>query len=275
MAHHPATIIYNNGWFNKNKIIKNIPEPCCIIVDKPHIFSATLPNIFIHVEPNVIINNEQYLIENYSKYHTIFTYNQNVLNKCSNAKKYIAATSWIDKSIYNNIDITIKKFKISNLAGAKNGAPGHNLRILFHYNQDKLSQYPITFFRSYAQTPHIKDFGNNPFIGIKHDSKVELFLDYQFAIVIENCRQTNGFTEKIIDCLVTKTIPIYWGCDNIGDYFDTTGWIILETETIEELQDKLKALTPDYYDKHKDIIEKNHTIALKYIDFYENLNNAI
>jgi hypothetical protein len=78
-----------------------------------------------------------------------------------------------------------------------------------------------------------------------------------------------------MDCLLTKTIPIYWGCDNIGDYFDTTGWIILETESVEELQDKLKIVTADYYDKYKDTIEKNYNIALKYIDLYENINNAI
>lgn len=275
MEHHPATIIYNRGWFSKNKIIKNIPEPCCIIVDTPYVFSQTLPNIFIHVEPNVIINNEQYLINNYSKYHTIFTYNQNVLNKCSNAKKYIYGTTFLQKNVYENIDISKKKYAISHLAGAKNDTIGHKLRILFHNNQDKLKDYPITFFRSFAQRPHITDYGNNPFIGHEAERKTDLFLEYQFAIVIENCRQTNGFTEKIIDCLLTKTIPIYWGCDNISNYFDTTGWIILETETVEELQEKLKILTPEYYDKYKDNIEKNYTIALKYTDLYENLNNAI
>jgi hypothetical protein len=138
MEHHPATIIHNRGWFSKNKIIKNIPEPCCIIVDTPNVFSSTLPNIFIHVEPNVIINNEQYLIANQHKYHTIFTYNQTVLNACKNAKKYLYGTTLIEKKVYDNIDISIKKFAISHLAGSKNAAPGHKLRLLFHNNQDKL-----------------------------------------------------------------------------------------------------------------------------------------
>lgn len=275
MTYHPGTIIHTNGWFNTTRKLMNIPEPCCISVDNPHFISSTLPNIFIQVEPNVIINNEEYLIKNKHKYHTIFTYNQNVLDNCTNAKKYIVGTTWINKSIYNSIDIMKKEFKISNFVGSKDWTIGHRLRILIHENQYNLKEYPITFFRSSVQIPHRFDYGNNPFIGTKTEDKIMLFETFQFAIVIENTKQKNCFTEKIMDCLLTKTIPIYWGCSNIGDYFDITGWIILETESIDEVKEKLKILTPDYYTKYTDIIEKNHSIAKKYVDLYDNLNNAI
>jgi hypothetical protein len=66
-------------------------------------------------------------------------------------------------------------------------------------------------------------------LGSSDSSKIEIFETYMFSIVIENSRQIHYFTEKIIDCLLTKTIPIYYGCPNISDYFDTSGWIILET----------------------------------------------
>jgi hypothetical protein len=57
-----------------------------------------------------------------------------------------------------------------------------------------------------------------------------------------------------MDCLLTKTILIYWGCPNISEYFDTTGWIILETETVEELHEKGRELTPDYYHNYTEIL---------------------
>ena len=279
MSNHPDTIIYSD-WFFKTKYLKNIPQPACISVDTYNI-SSHLPNIFIQVEPNVIMNyTEDYLINNHKKYHTIFTYNTNVLEKCPNAKFYVCSTTWIEKDIYENIDISKKEYKISMLAGSKllNNSKGHIFRQVIHHNQPLLQEYPITFFRSSAQKPHIHDYGNNPFLleinSNVSNNKFPLFEEFQFAIIIENTRQTNCFSEKIIDCILTKTIPIYWGCDNINDFFDTTGWIILESSTLEELSSKLNILNNEYYNTYIDVIEKNHKTALQYSDFYENVNNA-
>jgi hypothetical protein len=60
---------------------------------------------------------------------------------------------------------------------------------------------------------------------MKSFDKKDLF-ESKFSIIIENCKDKNYFSEKLIDCLLCKTIPIFWGCDNIGDFFDTRGFII-------------------------------------------------
>jgi hypothetical protein len=78
-----------------------------------------------------------------------------------------------------------------------------------------------------------------------------------------------------VDCVLSRTIPIYWGCPNISDFFDTTGWIILDTTDVRELTQKLKLLNEDYYGLYKDTIEKNYTKAEGYSDFYENVSNAV
>lgn len=170
------------------------------------------------------------------------------------------------------------------MAGSKyiNNSAGHKFRQTIHHNQQALHAFPITYYRSFHQTPHLHDYGNNPFLGQKTntekthgEAKCELFDTFQFSIIIENSQQKNYFTEKIMDCILTKTIPIYWGCPNISDYFDTTGWIILQTDSIDELKDKLTALTPDYYNKYISIIDKNYETAKQYSDIYINLNNAI
>ena len=267
MKNHPDTIINLNIFQNS---YLNVPQPVNISVDDFYV-SNTMPNIFIQLE-STIINQcvEHYIIHNYSLYRTIFAFNKNILEKCPNAIFYIYGTTWIEKNIYENIDITKKQYKISTLAGTKivNNAPGHLYRQLVHHNQ--LLQYPITYFRSITQLPHIYDYGNNPFI----DCKYKLFEEFQFAIIIENSRQINYFTEKIMDCILTKTIPIYWGCPNISDFFDITGWIILESDTLEELE-KLDVLNDTYYNKYMDVIEKNYIEALQYTDLSKNINNAI
>jgi hypothetical protein len=273
MSNHPDTII-NSDWFNKSYYLQNIPQPAYISVDRLKT-SNILPNIFIHVEPHVIAPYlESYLIENYQKYHTIFTYNTNILNKCPNSKCYYYGSSWIPKSYYSNIDQLKKQFKISNIAGTKliNNATGHMFRQKIHNSQYILKKFPITFYRSSRQHPPITDYDNNPFL--EEDSKICLFDTFQFSIIIENSKQENYFTEKLIDCLVTKTIPIYWGCPNISDIFDITGWIILNTDSVKELDEKLRVLNNEYYEKYKDIVEKNYINAQEYVLLCKNLNNA-
>lgn len=71
-----------------------------------------MPTIFIQVEPNIIENNEQYLIDNHKKYHTIYTFNSNILNNCPNAKFYVYGTTWIPKEYYENIDKSKSNFKL-------------------------------------------------------------------------------------------------------------------------------------------------------------------
>jgi hypothetical protein len=62
---------------------------------------------------------------------------------------------------------------------------------------------------------------------------------------MENCKKDYYFTEKLIDCFRTKTIPIYWGCPSIGTFFDVNG--ILTFNTVEELKSILLNLTNEYY----------------------------
>jgi hypothetical protein len=80
--------------------------------------------------------------------------------------------------------------------------------------------------------------------------------DYCFSIAMENGTYPNMFTEKITDCFMTGTIPVYYGISNIGDYFDTNGIIVLDDSfEIEDLSFEL------YYSKIKSV-EKNLQLAI-------------
>ena len=110
----------------------------------------------------------------------------------------------------------------------------------------------------------------------EYESKNLLF-DSMFTICIENIREYNYFTEKIIDAFSTYTIPIYYGCPNIGDYFDANGIIIVET--IQDLYDCcLNLSSKDYYEKMNSIINNNKK-SLQYNDavknIYQIINNAV
>lgn len=72
------------------------------------------------------------------------------------------------------------------------------------------------------------------------NNKEDGLKDYCFSFAMENATYSNMFTEKITDCFMTGTIPIYYGISNIGDYFNTDGIIILNDNfKIEDLSFEL------------------------------------
>jgi len=115
----------------------------------------------------------------------------------------------------------------------------------------------------------VENFNNNK---ILQELKHPLF-DSQFHICIENSKQKNYFTEKIMDCFVTKTVPIYWGCPNIGDFFDYSSIIIVND--LKEIIDACNSLTSESYNKMLLGIENNFLSSKKYIDLTENVKELL
>ena len=244
-----------------------------IVVDHP--LFQRLPGhtmiryIGVQCEPEAVTHSRQRFIDNHKTFDTILTYDNEILKACPNARYCTLTNSWISPSTYNNINISRKQRKISCLTGKKKKTEGHEFRIRLYTNQTVLF-FPITWFRSSRDPKMLPAIGNNPVIG---DSKDHLFLDYQFSIAIENSRQPNYFTEKLLDCLITKTIPIYWGCPNISNWFDTRGWIILETTSIDEFRLRCSRL-PDY-SQFINVINENYERAKQYANFETNIQRAM
>ena len=91
------------------------------------------------------------------------------------------------------------------------------------------------------------------------DSKIVLFEKSMFSLILENNDQENYFTEKIQDCLINCTIPIFWGCKNIGNFFNIKGFIIFEN--IDDVFNIINNLTPDDYYSRIEYIKENFNIA--------------
>ena len=85
--------------------------------------------------------------------------------------------------------------------------------------------------------------------------KEEGLCDYMFSIAIENGQYGTYFTEKLLDCFATGTIPVYLGAPDIGNYFNKDG-IILFTEP-EELIDILSYTDVNYYNDRIEVIKEN------------------
>ena len=101
--------------------------------------------------------------------------------------------------------------------------------------------------------------------------------DYMFQIAIENAKRNNYFADKIYDCFVTGTVPIYWGAPNVGDFFDERG--ILAFETPEELKDILLSLSEEKYHSMFEYVKNNFEAVQKYLSpddlLYENIVKSL
>lgn len=93
----------------------------------------------------------------------------------------------------------------------------------------------------------------------EYEDKSKWHKKYRFSINVENCYVDGYFTEKIIDCFRTGTIPIYKGDPEILNYFDKDGIILFETP--EELQDIVKKCNEDLYESKINSVRCNYKKA--------------
>ena len=100
--------------------------------------------------------------------------------------------------------------------------------------------------------------------GTQVDLKSDTLNSYMFSIAMENSIDDFYYTEKIIDCFITKNVPIYRGAKNIGDFFDARG--IIQWTNISELEDILEGISPERYQEMLPYINKNYYIAKGYIN---------
>lgn len=217
------------------------------------------------LEPPEVLNltNSAFQAINMGTYNYLFTHNQDLLDTLP-GKSFVMplASTWI-----KNYKFPDKKFEVSTLVGGKRMADGHLLRQKLWFKEDRIT-VPKKFFLS-GNFGGIENYKNNPILG---QDKAPLF-DSQFHICIENTKRRNWFTEKLIDCLQTKTVPIYYGCPNIGDWFDTRGFIIVND--LNEIIDACNRLTPDTYNEMFSYVEENYNRSINYASIDEMLKNKI
>lgn len=159
-----------------------------------------------------------------SHFHSILTYDRQLVEEGEPFKFYPVGGSWI-----REWDMFHKSSEVSILTSDKKTTQGHLLRhAIVERFEDRLHVYgePYT---SYLP------------------SKVPTLRRYRYAIIVESDQRDWYFTEKLIDCISQGTIPIYWGCPDIGRFFDMDG--ILTFGSVDELETVLKKIGPTDYKK--------------------------
>lgn len=164
---------------------------------------------------------------NKHKFDFILTYDADLLRDIPEKFKFAPyAGTWID-----SLDWGIKpKSKLcSMLIGSKMATEGHKLR---HEIADMIEAngYGVDFY-GVRGTP----------VGYSAETKLQVLENYCFSIVTETCYEDNLFTEWLLDCFAVGTIPIYWGCPNLSQFFEAKG--VLQFDTLYRLEKILAGLS--------------------------------
>lgn len=85
-------------------------------------------------------------------------------------------------------------------------------------------------------------------------NKKDALKDYKFSIAIENCIEEDYFTEKLTDCILTDTTPIYYGCPKINRFFSN----VHELHHLDDVSEVTRILQTE------PLIQEKTLLATKY-----------
>jgi hypothetical protein len=248
-SHCPEGIGLGNTKINRIKFNRdsNTWKDICFFTDinimnNEVLNSKSRINIAWILEP-LSINSPTYqkVYQDLDKYHYILTHNLELININRNKCFYSPfGGCWIkpeDRRIHNKT----KSFSI--IASEKDWTTGHKLR--HKIIQQFGNKIDLVCGKGYSPI----------------DYKLEALQDYRYSFIIENDNNDIYFSEKLIDSLMTGTIPIFWG-SNISSIFDMNGIIVIQD--LDQLKDFDKYYNEELYLSKSNSILNNFNIAKQF-----------
>ena len=89
-------------------------------------------------------------------------------------------------------------------------------------------------------------------LGFNHiDDKWDGLAPYRYSLAVENFQNSYYWTEKIADCFLSWTMPVYYGCEKITDYFPEESMILIDIkEPIEALSTIKEAIASNRWERN-------------------------
>lgn len=169
---------------------------------------------------------QNYNSENYKKFKYIFTWDDTLVDNVKFFKFYLPVPSQFPNITATPFEkkrllVNISRNRFSKVRNELYTARRESIKYfeknysndfdLFGYDWKKPSTYWQKLF------PILKD--KYPSYRGTVKNKWEVLPNYKFCLCYENLAGEKGqITEKIFDCLRSKTVPIYWGAENISNY---------------------------------------------------------
>lgn len=252
-------ITYETGWSRNSDNYEAViyTDRLCFSDD----IDSTKENYAWIIEPPIINGDNHIKItkpEFFNKFKLVFSYNKWIGDKIPNFQFVAHGGTWLREE---DIELHSKNKICSMIFSDKQWNAGHRLRSIA-YESLKNKSF-IDFFGSGINKPI--------------EFKIDALKNYMFSIAMENegpqhlfSPNTDYFSEKLLDCFLSGTIPVYYGNKSIANYFDINGIILFEDpSTIDSIVDNL---SEELYLSKQQSIKNNFEIAHKYIHPEKTIN---
>jgi len=185
-----------------------------------------------------------------------------------------------DYDFLKKLEYQESKNKLSCIMSNKNNGDGYKLR--YHFLKNFVEEYP--------NVCDIYGYGWKKELGVSYkgelgcyhnkneagsNTKYDALINYKYSICIENCEKNNYFSEKFTDSILCWTIPIYFGCINISDYFPENSYYYVDIKD-ENVNQKIKDIIERPITKENiDALKKARELILNKYNIWNSMYEII
>jgi hypothetical protein len=209
--------------------------------------------------PSVNIQNYQIAYQLRDKVDLIFSHTKEFLNQVPNSVYCPWGSYFINPADHKLYD---KRQNLTIIASSKNFCVGHRMR---HEVISRYEKYFSCVRRGGTNHAKYQNSGD--------EYKLNYIKDYRFSIEIENAPIEGYFTEKLLDCIRTGTIPIYCGDPSVIDIFNKDG--IVTFSNVDDLEEILPQLNESFYNDRIEAVKENYSIAENFLYPWKVITNKI
>jgi hypothetical protein len=232
-------------------VFNRIPHDIDITCPPEHIWCVTQ-------EPSV--PEYEWLQQGFSAFHRVYTQYE-ALTGARYIHSHGALPWWVGKS-YSELKSLPAPEKSKNLSWITSNATGRSGH-----------QQRMAFLQQIQQ--HIEfDLWGKGFQSL--DDKWDGLAPYRYALAIENHSSRFYWTEKIMDCFLAWTMPIYYGCTQIEDYFPAESLIRIDIEKPDEAVAIIReAIASERWLKNREAVAYSRELVLDKYQCFPFIANEI
>lgn len=219
-------------------------------------------NVWTIVQDPYVPGFNDWLVEGYEQFSRIYTQIPR-----TGDSRYIQsqpALPWYVNRSYEELRTMLPPRKSKSLSwvlGNQMEIPGHFNRLVFLDHLKKQGTLTVDLFGRANQ--YVAD-------------KAEGLIPYRYSLAVENSSYADYWTEKIADCFLGWTVPIYYGCTNLEDYFPADAFIRIDINRPDEALARIRdVLGHDRWEKRLPALEEARNLLLDKHQFFPYFSNII
>ena len=245
------------------------PEPTCdfLVVLNNKMKTATRAccppeNVWCLMQEPYMKGHTDWMVEKLADYSRVLSH-----HVPSGASKFTISHPAIPWHVNNTFDELISQEIPSNpktlswVVGNARDLPGHRKRWAFLEYIQKDGSLDIDLFGRAVKVI---------------DDKWDGLAPYKYSLAIENSSSPDYWTEKIADCFLSWSVPIYYGCTNLDEYFPPRSFIRINIDSPEEAFESVKTiLEQDNWENRLPALKEARDLVLHRYQLFSHLSRLI